>query len=1337
MFTLNTLKNRPPQPQLRSSWMPQVVFLLITLLSPALSVGQTNVAKSNSEILLFNGSFESPSIIGCVSQTSPSGWGSTGDVHLLKEGTGCYVPTAPAGDQVVALEPGASINRVTNWQPGKYQVRFQAALDINPLVSFLVPPVMEVFVKVDGNLVGKFSIGNGLFDALTTGTFEVTSPNPTIEMSVSCCLPPPTNQAKAANIGHPYTVATLLDEVVLINAPLWSNSASWSLGVIPNTTHQVLIPTGVDLTLDQSATIETLEINGTLSVDQAKNIDLSTDYLLVKGQGALFQWGTAAQPYSGQGTITLTATNTTQDILTMGTKFLAARDAGVIEIHGAHHTSWTKLNATAPKSSTQISLVDPTDWQVGDSIVIASTDFDFLQAEARYITAISNQGKDITLNRPLEYMHFGELQYYNGGTEVLDNRAEVGLLSRNITIQGANPGPIGFGGHIIVTAQGKGYISGVKLYHMGQKGELGRYPMHWHHGMDASGQYIQNSTISRSFNRVVAVHRTNNALIADNVGFDHIGHGFFLEDATEKGNVFDHNLGLVTRAPQPGEEVQYHDRVEEDNFGHILKLPATFWITNPANTFTNNSAAGSEGSGFWMIAQDGIISGPNIPGFPSPKNEMLVGFNGNTGHSNPFSNFSIDGKVIIINTPERDFEDLGFAHYEPKINGQQGVPLVTNFTSYKCRDRSIWVRANRMIFDNCTMADNHKATFFAFNQKLQNSLIVGLSGNVGNPASVSEISVGRTIPRPMVSNIAHNLNHFFGHILYDGASELDNVHFAGFLGNPTVPNVIRERSYALSHSGAANKHPMNRSEGISFEPGMPTPAKMALFNASHFSNVFAGGLLDMDGSITGTANTRITPLVNYNSGGTNTPSAVRNNGYSVPPGSNEELLWNAGFTTNLNVGSIYLTALWPKNSTSPVYYTRYDGGLNMFNQPAYPTLGDNPAYGIVYQPSTFTNSGQLYFWQFHRLPENASIRLRFAQQDHRMISVFPFVPSDIKVQYQNGSPMVLANTLWELQSSNTEKYIIQDNMLYIHHKASLGGTDPRYGDAYSNFSPTVRLCTGTACNTNRNWTNGVVLADFELGNYQRALFKHVLTTPTTVYASAEDPTSCPGGNCDDYVSFDVIHDGNADGYSQYNIQMYDLPWTEYDQIKINITGMPVQVYLCDRTYGCTNLGKYTPNNGEVIVPIDGLSTDQRDGVYSLKLRFFESDITPNSTASVQINNIALEVGTTSQVSIQRQQPAAADELRVDAQQSSFFSIYPNPSNGAFTLSATDLTPHQPFWVSIFSQDGRTVFRKEYRSSNSLWDATYEQMGLNLRPGMYLVQVVQGDLRAQKNLVIIE
>src|SRR5690606_2329317 len=125
------------------------------------------------------------------------------------------------------------------------------------------------------------------------------------------------------------------------------------------------------------------------------------------------------------------------------------------------------------------------------------------EAEVRQMA--SSKGNNITLGKPLEYMHFGEITFD------VDERGEVGLLTRNIKIQASEDAEQSyFGGHIMAMPSSRMYVEGVELYRMGQHLTLARYPIHWHLVGDAKGQYIRNSAIHDTYSRCVTVHGTNN-----------------------------------------------------------------------------------------------------------------------------------------------------------------------------------------------------------------------------------------------------------------------------------------------------------------------------------------------------------------------------------------------------------------------------------------------------------------------------------------------------------------------------------------------------------------------------------------------------------------------------------------------------------------------------------------------------------------------------------------------------------------------------------------------------------------------------------------------------------
>src|SRR5690606_22410217 len=176
-----------------------------------------------------------------------------------------------------------------------------------------------------------------------------------------------------------------------------------------------------------------------------------------------------------------------------------------LNLHGDRKNSWTKLAKTAEKGATRIEVLDASEWRVGDEIVLASTDFNPRQAEKRRIARI--RGNVITLDRPLEWMHFGEITYG------VDERGEVGLLTRNIRIQAsADAEETWFGEPIMSMAGSTMTDSAIELYCMGEHLHLARYPIHWHFMGAASGQYIKNSAIHDTYTRCVTIHGTDNLL---------------------------------------------------------------------------------------------------------------------------------------------------------------------------------------------------------------------------------------------------------------------------------------------------------------------------------------------------------------------------------------------------------------------------------------------------------------------------------------------------------------------------------------------------------------------------------------------------------------------------------------------------------------------------------------------------------------------------------------------------------------------------------------------------------------------------------------------------------
>src|SRR5690606_30146191 len=195
--------------------------------------------------------------------------------------------------------------------------------------------------------------------------------------------------------------------------------------VVPAPGSVVTIPEGTQVELDVSPpALNGLTINGKLAFADKADIELTTEWIMLHGE---LQIGTAAKPHTRNATITLTDNVKGEDVMGgMGDRGIMI-SGGTLNLHGNRTHTWTKLSKTAEAGATSIEVLDASGWKAGDQIVLASTDFDPRQAEKRIIRSV--RGNTITLDRPLEYMHFGRITFG------VDERGEVGLLTRNVKVQ--------------------------------------------------------------------------------------------------------------------------------------------------------------------------------------------------------------------------------------------------------------------------------------------------------------------------------------------------------------------------------------------------------------------------------------------------------------------------------------------------------------------------------------------------------------------------------------------------------------------------------------------------------------------------------------------------------------------------------------------------------------------------------------------------------------------------------------------------------------------------------------------------------------------------------------
>jgi hypothetical protein len=333
---------------------------------------------------------------------------------------------------------------------------------------------------------------------------------------------------------------------------------------------------------------------------------------------------------------------------------------GRMDLHGVPLSrTWVKLGATvnagrvgklalvSAPGDTEIKLSESVaGWRVGDRAIVTTTTsrsrvnqretlrpraniplayipkIPRAYTEERTIKAI--EGDRLTVDRPLDYYHQGEGDY----------RGEVANLSRNVVIESADPAKAR--GHTMYHKHSSGSISYAEFRHLGKEGLLGKYPIHIHlAGETMRGSYVIGASIWNSGNRWVTVHGTNYFVVLDCVGYQSVGHGYFLEDGSEVFNVFDRNLAVqaFTGKPLPEQFLPF-----DHNDG------AGFWWANSQITFTRNVAVECDRYGFRFEATpakdfdlrqpvrqpDGTIEPVDIRTLP------FVRFEGNEAHDQLF-----------------------------------------------------------------------------------------------------------------------------------------------------------------------------------------------------------------------------------------------------------------------------------------------------------------------------------------------------------------------------------------------------------------------------------------------------------------------------------------------------------------------------------------------------------------------------------------------------------------------------------------------------------------------------------------------------------------------------
>lgn len=397
----------------------------------------------------------------------------------------------------------------------------------------------------------------------------------------------------------------------------WSDGATWEGGKVPPAGAKVLVRAGHAVVYDvhSDQIVRSLHISGSLSF--ARDRDTRLDVGLVKIQAGE---STAEDGFDCEAHVKEPEPGAPRPALEVGTAdepiphpytalirlvHVEGMDkdscpaivccGGRMDFHGQPLArTWVRLAKGAFVNANEFALSEPVlGWRPGDRVILTTTDlpklFERKTGKIEYPTVrMTTHTEELTVKSVrgdrLLTKEFTEHAHAVDG----DWRPAVANLSRNVVVESADPK--GVRGHTMYHRHSAGSISYAEFRHLGKPRVLGRYSLHFHLcGDTMRGSSVVGASIHDSGNRWLTVHGTDYLVVRDCVGYNSVGHGYFLEDGTEAYNVFDHNLAVQACRGSPlPKQVLPFDR----NDG------AGFWWANSLNTFTRNLAVECDQYGF-------------------------------------------------------------------------------------------------------------------------------------------------------------------------------------------------------------------------------------------------------------------------------------------------------------------------------------------------------------------------------------------------------------------------------------------------------------------------------------------------------------------------------------------------------------------------------------------------------------------------------------------------------------------------------------------------------------------------------------------------------------------
>lgn len=345
----------------------------------------------------------------------------------------------------------------------------------------------------------------------------------------------------------------------------WFDPNTWASGNVPGDDAKVLIPEGVTVGYAgvSDARIFTLRVDGKLDFATDTDSQLIFDTVVVSPTGHL-EIGTESDPVDPNVNIDLIVANNgpidTNWDPTLLSRGLIAH--GKTEIYGAVKDSHDKVTEDPMAGDTSVKFDGvPEGWQVGDTIVIASTHYERFTKDANS-TPIFNGNQDevrtITQIDEDGTIHFADPLVFDHDSPRDDLATSVANYTRNVSIEteDAETAEVFERGHVMFMHNDDVDVYYAEFHELGRTDKStdsfqaddfaniafdsnvqGRYSLHVHRAgtddLEDPAMLVGNAVFGSP--GWGYVHHDSNAVLINNASFDTFGAGYVAETGNETG----------------------------------------------------------------------------------------------------------------------------------------------------------------------------------------------------------------------------------------------------------------------------------------------------------------------------------------------------------------------------------------------------------------------------------------------------------------------------------------------------------------------------------------------------------------------------------------------------------------------------------------------------------------------------------------------------------------------------------------------------------------------------------------------------------------------------------